>query len=137
MSGAEAGGTRETVLVVDDNADARRAMVRTLEWHGYQTLQTGDPGEASALVGDSDPRVDLLVTDVVMPSQSGISLAREAFRTRPDLRVLFVSGFADGEVHVDDLPRDVCGFLEKPMTIDQLARKVREVLDAPRPDVEP
>ncbi len=129
MSASDAPQGSATVLVVDDNPDARRAVVRTLEVLGHRVLETGDPETARSWVLDEEEGVDLMVTDVVMPGMSGIRLARELGARRPDLRVLFISGYADQDVQVDDLPLAATAFLEKPMTINELSAKVAGLLE--------
>ena len=118
----------KTILVVDDNPDARRAVVRTLELHGYRVLETGDPSEVSALASRGDAPPDLLVTDVVMPEKSGITLAAEMGRAWPNIKTLFISGYADRDVNVGGLPEGKRAFLEKPFSINALAAKVAELL---------
>lgn len=119
----------ETVLVVDDNDDARKALCRTLEWHGYTVLETGVPEQAYAMSSEAGRKIDLLLTDVVMPEMSGVALAKEVIKHQPGARILFISGYTDREVP-HDIAGSVTGFLEKPITIQQLSRKVREMLDA-------
>jgi CheY-like chemotaxis protein len=94
---------------------------RTLEGLGYQVL-VADDSECAWTILQREP-VDLLLTDVVMPGKSGVDLAQEFFRLRPDTRVLFISGYAG--LRSEDL---FAPLLEKPFTPDQLARRVREVL---------
>lgn len=120
----------ETVLVVDDNDDARGALCRTLEWHGYTVLETGIPEQAYAIARVAGRKIDLLLTDVVMPEMSGVDLAREIIKLQPDARVLFISGYTDREVS-HHIAGSITGFLGKPITINELSSKVREMLDAP------
>jgi two-component system, cell cycle sensor histidine kinase and response regulator CckA len=127
--GSIARGT-ETVLVVDDNDEARQALCRTLEWHGYTVLETGVPEQAYAISRVAGRTIDLLLTDIVMPEKTGVDLAKEVAKAQPELRILFISGYTDNEVS-HDIAGTMTGFLEKPITINQLSRKVREMLDAP------
>lgn len=119
----------ETVLVVDDDEDARQAMCRTLEFHGYTTLQAGDGEEAIAVLEDASHDVALVVVDLVMPEMSGLSLGQALEERHPGARILFTSGYADQGV--PDLGRqgERVDFVSKPMTIRELAAKVRELLD--------
>lgn len=119
----------ETILVVDDDEDARQAMHRTLDFHGYRALDAEDGENALEVLEDEDGAVDLVVADIVMPEMSGLSLARRIGERFPEVPVLFTSGYTDqGVPDEEDLgPRT--HFLEKPMTIRELAAKVREILD--------
>jgi PAS domain S-box-containing protein len=118
---ARVGGD-ETILLVEDDFMVRSIARRTLEGLGYRVL-VADNSECAWTSLQREP-VDLLLTDVVMPGKSGIELAQEFFRLRPDRRVLFISGYA-GRLGSEDL---FAPLLEKPFTPDQLARRVREVL---------
>ncbi len=120
----------KTIVVVDDNADARRAVVRTLKLHGHRVLDTGEPSQVLSLVSEEGARPDLLVTDVVMPEKSGITLASELVEEWPELKVLFISGYADRDVDASELPEGIRAFLEKPFTINELAETVNELLDS-------
>jgi two-component system, cell cycle sensor histidine kinase and response regulator CckA len=85
----------ETVLVVEDDDLVRDLTRRLLEQAGYRVLSTGAPGEALERMSMRDERIDLLLTDVVMPGMRGPELARESLKVRPELRTLFMSGFAE------------------------------------------
>ena len=118
----------ETLLLVEDEAPVRNAAAEFLRLQGYTVLEAKDGAEALALVRDCPSRVDLVITDVVMPNLSGGSLAKELLRSRPDVKLLFVSGYA-GETVLDhkifDLERN---FLQKPYTLRQLSAKIRAAL---------
>jgi DNA-binding NtrC family response regulator len=96
---------------------------------GYSTLAASDPEEAIALCDMHEGPIELLLTDVVLPRMDGKTLFERLVRTRPHLKVLYVSGYTENFiVHHGVLERTV-QFLQKPFTIEGLARKVREVLD--------
>jgi PAS domain S-box-containing protein len=120
------------VLVVEDEPLVRALAVRVLRGAGYDVLEAADPDRALALVASPDhPRVDLLVTDVVMPRCSGPELAHRLRAAHPALPVLFASGYM---VRMEDVQRELgpgTGFIAKPFTPDELARKVRELLPGP------
>ncbi len=120
----------ETVLVAEDD-DAVRAMARrALERYGYRVLEARNGTEALALCLDGKG-VDLLVTDVVMPAMGGAESAHAVRVLRPGMKILYVSGYADrAAAWIHDFPPG-CAFLQKPFSPETLARKVREVLDAP------
>jgi len=97
---------------------------QALELHGYRVVGAAGPVEALAL----DVAYDLLLTDVVMPQMRGGELARRLRQARPGLKTLFMSGYLDGEALLG--ADGAAAFLQKPFTLDQLAYKVRELLDA-------
>ena len=128
-------GGRETVLFVEDEVALRDLMHRVLAKGGYTVLAAGDGLEALALVEAHPGRVDLVVTDVVMPRMSGPELASRIRARDPRVRLLYVSGYTADQLRPQtDLGADAT-LLPKPFTSDGLLRKVREVLDQPRPPV--
>jgi two-component system, cell cycle sensor histidine kinase and response regulator CckA len=124
-----AGGT-ETIMVVEDDDSVRELVRLMLEANGYQVLTVEDADEAARVCTERPRRVDLLLTDVMMPEVSGRALAERLGALAPGLRVLFMSGYSDEAVHRHGVLGDHAAFLEKPFTERALTRKVREVLDA-------
>jgi len=124
-----APNSRETILLVDDDLLVRELSRDLLEMEGYRVLCAGDAVEAERLAAES-AKFSLLVTDVVMPDVSGTALARKIRESRPDLKVLFISGFAAKQID-DGTLRKEDAFLAKPFSPGALARKLREVLDGP------
>jgi PAS domain S-box-containing protein len=125
-----ARGGGETVLVVEDEEAVRRMAVRTLSARGYRVLEAGDATQALAREPEWGA-IDLLVTDVVMPGLGGRELAAALTARRPGLRLLYISGYTDDEVTRRGLLDAGAPFLEKPFEAEGLARRVRDVLDAP------
>jgi PAS domain S-box-containing protein len=126
---ARARGT-ETLLVVEDEAMVRAMAVRVLRGAGYTVLDAGDGVEACQVLADAgDRKIDLLVADVIMPRLGGPELAARLRETRPELRVLFVSGYTDRALDLQGELGPRTAFLSKPFAGAQLAAKVREVLD--------
>ena len=120
----------EVILVVEDNPDVRAFSVMCLTELGYQVIQASD-AEGAATMLRSGERVDLLFTDVVLPGRTGRALATEAGELRPGLKILFTTGYSrNAIVHHGRLDAGV-RLLQKPFTFDQLADRVREVLDEP------
>ncbi|HEX7018572.1 MAG TPA: ATP-binding protein [Gemmatimonadaceae bacterium] len=126
----EAPHGTETVLVVEDGGALREAIVRILAQNGYTVLSATDGEDGMAVASSHDGPIHLLLTDVVMPVFGGRELARRFIDSRPEARVLFMSGYMAEEVLRDGLRPPVVGFLAKPFRPDQLAWKVRDVLDA-------
>jgi two-component system cell cycle sensor histidine kinase/response regulator CckA len=122
------GGT-ETVFLVEDEENVRNLGGRILKDLGYKVMQARNGDEALALAIKSEERIDLLLTDVVMPGMSGSELAKRLVLRHPETKVLFTSGYTDDAiVHHGVLDEGVL-FIGKPYSPEGLARKVREVLD--------
>jgi PAS domain S-box-containing protein len=119
----------ETVLVVEDEEVLRRASRRALEVAGYTVLAAADGDEALQLAARHAGKLDLLLTDVVLPRVSGQALARELAATWPTIKVLFTSGYTDDTIVHHGVLEPGVHFLSKPFTAADLTRKVREVLD--------
>ena len=120
----------ECVLLVEDEEGVRRLARLALEMQGYRVLAAASASEALAMAGSHDGSIDLLVTDVVMPGAGGRQLADELRRHRPDLRVLYMSGYTDDAIVRHGVEANIDAFLQKPFTPLSIARKVREVIDA-------
>lgn len=126
-SPARLGSINETILVVEDDSRMRAVTAAGLKELGYTVLVAASGTEALDAVRDH-PEVCLLFTDVVMPGMSGRRLADETRKLRPEIRVLFATGYTrNAIVHNDVLDADV-HLLSKPFTLDQMAEKVREAL---------
>ncbi len=122
------GDRSEIILVVEDDMLMRRLTSEALQELGYTVFDSDSAANALAII-DREPKVKLLFTDVVMPDINGKKLADEALRRRPGLKVLFTTGYtANAVVHGGVLDAGV-NFISKPFTLDQLASKVRTVLD--------
>jgi Signal transduction histidine kinase len=122
------GGT-ETVLLVEDEHTVRNLCSRILGGLGYQVMQARSGAEAVAAAADRADRIDLLLTDVVMPGMSGKELATRLVRHHPEMKVLFMSGYTDDAIVHHGVLDEGVSFIGKPYTPSALARKVRGVLD--------
>jgi signal transduction histidine kinase len=121
----------ETVLLVEDELAVRDLTARVLRAQGYTVLVAADGAEALVRADEYDGRIQLLLADVIMPRIGGKALADQLLSRWPGVKVLFMSGYTDSAiVHRGQLDPDVA-FIQKPFTPAQLARKVRETLDAP------
>ncbi|MEY4578363.1 MAG: hypothetical protein RL701_3066 [Pseudomonadota bacterium] len=123
---------QETVLIVEDDELVCDTLQRALLDTGYSVLAARDGERALALASDHATTIDLLVTDVVMPKLSGRQLAERLTLLRPELQVLFVSGYLDQIVLPDRISGMPTHFLAKPYTLEIMLRTVRELLDRQR-----
>ncbi|HLE84167.1 MAG TPA: response regulator [Thermoanaerobaculia bacterium] len=119
----------ETVLVVEDEEAVRALTTKTLEARGYRVLAAASAEQALEVAQRHPERIPLVVTDVVMPGLSGGELAARLVELRPEMRVIFVSGYTDDTIAHQGVLDPGVHFLQKPFALDALARKVREVLD--------
>jgi two-component system, cell cycle sensor histidine kinase and response regulator CckA len=126
---APAGG-RETVLLVEDEPAILQLGRRALADLGYQVLVAGTPGEAIAVASSHPGRIDLLVTDVVMPEMNGRELAKRLLNQFPAMARLFMSGYAADVISHHGVLEEGVNFLQKPFSAGDLAAKVREALAA-------
>jgi PAS domain S-box-containing protein len=123
----DAGGC-ETVLLVEDEESVRELVRLTLASRGYQVLEA-ENGESGLRIAESfKEHIDILITDVVMPGIGGRELARKLLLLRPAISVLYLSGYTEDAVVTRGAPGPRTAFLQKPFTLQNLAKKVREVL---------
>jgi PAS domain S-box-containing protein len=120
----------ETILLVEDDAALRALTERLLRAGGYAVLVAHDGGKALAAAARYEGPIHLVVSDVVMPGMNGRTLVERLRQIRPEIRVLFMSGYTDDEVMRRGIVDRQAAFLQKPFTPDQLAAKVREVLES-------
>jgi len=119
----------ETVLVVEDEPALRRLISVSLEKRGYTVLAAEDGTEAIRILENNPGEIDLVVSDIMMPKLNGLELRKKATLLRPDMRFLFISGYAEDTIgRTAHLPQDA-GYLEKPFLPIELARKVRALLN--------
>jgi len=118
----------EVILVVEDDEKIRYLSVEALRDFGYTIVQAGDATQALAILAVQS-RIDLLFTDIVMPHMNGRQLADRARESRPDLKVLYTTGFTRNAVVHNGVLDPGVALIAKPFTIDQLVVKVRLVLD--------
>jgi len=124
---SEAGGC-ETVLLVEDEESVRELVRLTLAARGYKVLEA-ENGECGLRVSESfKENIDILITDVVMPGIGGRELAKKLLALRPGISVLYLSGYTEDAVITQGAPGPSTAFLQKPFTLQNLAKKVREVL---------
>ncbi len=120
----------ETILIVEDEDSLRKMICKMFTTNGYKILEAANGAQALSLLEDSEEKIDLLLTDVVMPGMSGKDLADLISERRPDIAVLFMSGYTDDEiVHQGILFPDTY-YIQKPFTPEALGKKIRETLKA-------
>jgi hypothetical protein len=122
----------ETVLLVEDEAAVRGLLRRFMDGKGYRVLEAADGEEALSVVESEAGRIDLLLTDLVMPGMGGFELAHRLEAKLPEVKILFMSGYSEGaEAFFNSgLVSDARNFLQKPFSTDLLAQRLREVLDS-------
>jgi PAS domain S-box-containing protein len=127
------GPGHETILVVEDDRDVRAYLVEILRDLNYRVLSAHDAVSALGLIKEGDIRIDLLLTDVVLPGMNGRQLAEEAKTRRPSLKVLFTTGYSrNAIVHQGRLDPGVA-MIQKPITQEGLAARIRDLLDGQTP----
>jgi len=123
----------ETLLVAEDEADVRDPVAQILSAQGYQVLTAASGSEALRISGKHSGPIHLLLTDLVMPQMSGKALAEQLGSQRPEMRVLYMSGYVDATLQRRVLDGQAA-FLPKPFTAEQLIQKVQAVLSGPHVD---
>jgi PAS domain S-box-containing protein len=121
----------EKILLVEDEPEVRLLVQKLLKIQGYDVITAAAPDEAISIARHLTHRIDLMVTDIVMPGMSGRQLAELLASTHPDMKVLFMSGYTDDSILQHGVLNPGTAFLQKPFTPASLARKVREVLESP------
>ena len=120
----------ETVLMVEDDQMVRKVVSLLLNNQGYTVLEAANGVDALRLVQDSGQRrIDLLLTDMVMPLMGGGHLSERIKEVHPEIKVIFISGYIDDSVARHVVSEEGVEFIQKPFMPDELARRVRQVLD--------
>jgi two-component system cell cycle sensor histidine kinase/response regulator CckA len=130
MMNASSNGS-ETILLVEDEAGVRRLARQILERQGYRVLEASHGPHALEMAEQCAGRIHGLVTDVVMPGMGGRELAERLLEIRPDLRVLFMSGYTNDEIVRRGLADRSTAFIPKPFSPKAFVAAVRAALDAP------
>jgi hypothetical protein len=125
---------KETILVVDDDESLRTVIVDLLGHMGYSTLSAANAADAMELALEYPHKIDLLLTDVEMHPLTGPALAEKLMRSRPEMKVIFISGYANPSLAPDGILKPGTVLVHKPFTMKILSAKLREVLgDPPTP----
>ncbi len=125
----EMGTGNETVLVVEDDLDVRKIACFALESFGYKILEASNGMEALKLVKSKKIKIDLIMTDVIMPEMGGKDLVEALKKIIPEIKVLFTSGYTDDRIVSSGVLQKGINFIHKPYSFNALAKKVRDVLD--------
>jgi CheY-like chemotaxis protein len=119
----------ETILLVEDEPAILRMTRMMLERKGYSVLPAGTPADALSIANASGDKIHLLMTDVVMPEMNGRDLAEKVTKIFPDIKLLFMSGYAADVITHQGVLDEGVAFMQKPFATNELAKKIREVLD--------
>lgn len=117
-----------TVLVVDDDLSVLRVAAKVLKRGGFDVLEAGSGDAALAVAEEVNGQIDLLLTDVVMPSMNGRELSQALVARYPDVRVLFMSAYTEDEVILQGVRVAEVNFINKPFSVEGLREKVRQVI---------
>jgi DNA-binding response OmpR family regulator len=131
-AGDEVPGGSETILIVEDDKEVRNLTVRILRKQGYTVLDGSFGDEAFNVCRQHKGPIHLLVTDVVMPGMDGRTLSECLSQLHPEMKVLYMSGYTDDAIVRRGVMAKGMNYLQKPFTVNGLAKKVREVLDRSR-----
>ena len=118
------------ILVVDDDPAVRQVAARVLQRAGYRVLQAGEGAEALDVARGYPGRLDLLLTDVVMPGMNGRELGERLAEERPDTRMLYMSAYTEDEVILRGVRVAEVNFLYKPFSLEGLTQAVRQILES-------
>jgi two-component system, cell cycle sensor histidine kinase and response regulator CckA len=123
-----ASGGTETVLLVEDEESVRQLVRETLVARGYHVMEAENGESGVTVAAEHDGKIDLVITDVVMPGMGGRELVKQLAQSRPQTRVLYLSGYTEDAISEGTIESGAA-FLQKPFTLQNLSRKVREVLE--------
>lgn len=124
---------KETILVVDDEESLRTVVVDLLGHLGYCTLSAASAEDAMKVALEYPGRIDLLLTDVAMHPLTGPMLAEQLMRSRPEMKVIYISGYANGLLAPDGVLKPGTVLVQKPFSMKILSARLREVLGNPAP----
>ena len=119
----------ETILVVEDNHEVRKVTGRILRMQGYRVLEASNPNTAFLTCNKREGHISLMITDVVMPEISGPELTKRLMLLYPEMKVLYMSGYAKNFISHQCILGKGEDYIQKPFTVNELATRVREVLD--------
>ena len=118
----------ETILLVEDEGVVREMVQKFLERYGYRVLKASNPKEAIRISSEYTGPIQLLLTDVIMPGMSGKDMAKRVKSERPQIKVVYMSGYTNNTMSLHGVLDKGLEFIEKPFSLTQLARQIRRVL---------
>jgi|GEM_PF-1068482 len=118
----------ETILVVEDKDSVRRMAVRIIKFHGFNVLEASSPEQAIDIVMEKNTKIDLLLTDVIMPGMNGRELHDYILTKQPDIKVIFMSGYTQNVIAHHGVMDEGVNFIQKPFTLETLISKLNKVL---------
>ena len=121
-------GGAETVLLVEDEESVRQLVRETLTGKGYRVMEAANGEAGAAIAAQHEGKIDLVITDVIMPGMGGRELVKHLAQSRPETKVLYLSGYTEDAIVSEGTIESGAAFLQKPFALQNLARKVREVL---------
>jgi CheY-like chemotaxis protein len=124
-----ARGAKETLLLVEDETPVRESVRRLLEAHGYTVIEARDGADALQLYDLNTTGIDLVLTDVAMPVMGGYELVQQLRARQSDIRVLFMSGYAEKPLGSNGMLGSGTGYVAKPFSVNTLMKRLREVLE--------
>jgi len=119
----------ETILLVEDESGVRELAYSVLKGYGYKVFKAASGEEAVSICNSLPNKIDLMLSDVVMPKMNGQQLSEYLKPRRPDMKVLFMSGYTDETILRYGVMQSTTAYLQKPFTPEGLGRKIREVLE--------
>jgi len=125
----------ETILIVEDEGEVRKLISKMLERQGYAILETSSGEEALLVCERCKGPIHLMLVDVIMPGMSGSELAKASKPLYPEVKILYMSGYTDEAIVRHGVLEKGVNYIQKPFTLEGLARKVREVLDKEAPQL--
>ena len=132
-AGAQAKAGMETILLVEDEDELREMVKQIIQGVGYSVLEAGNGADALAVFEKTEQPISLVITDVAMPMMNGDEMAQRLIRSHPDIRIIFITGYADDSLVQHTVFATGVPLLEKPFTPSDLLHAIREELDAPQP----
>jgi len=127
----ESMGINKTILIVDDNDDTRETVVAMIESFGYAAIEAESPHRAVELFMEQKTSIDLILSDIVMPDGGGQELVKKLILLKPDIKVIFMSGYAEDEMVHDDVfkVQNSCAqFIKKPFTMEEIGSLLEQQL---------
>ncbi|HAE38027.1 MAG TPA: hybrid sensor histidine kinase/response regulator [Candidatus Riflebacteria bacterium] len=124
-------GNNELLLLVEDEPTLMKMTKMLLERLGYQVMAAGTPGKALEIARSEKGSIQLLITDIVMPEMDGVALSEQIKKIHPEIRTLFMSGYTSGMVTSNDIVKTGCHFIQKPFSIEEMAKLVDKILNKP------